>query len=164
MRADVSAFPSLLVAGRAVGGEDRPATCRVTARLAKRRHALGDESFAVGGRLGQVGGERRHTLGSSLRETAFYLRIQQQPSRCLPAFHYTKQRLGPEPVPDQRKGKLHLQIGRRLAKRLGQARANDRQMCPAIGHGQTQRPWLAAVLEDRCDAGLLVRIAVAQNG
>ena len=108
--------------------------------------------------------ERRHALGSGLRETAFYLRIQQQPSRCLPAFHYTKQRLGPEPVSDQRKGKLQLQVGQRLANRLGQARANDRQMCPAIGHGQTQRPWLAAVLEDRCDSGLLVRVAVPQNG
>ena len=82
-------------------------------------------------RQAQVDGERRHTLGSSLRETAFYLRIQQQPSRCLPAFHYSKQRLGPEAVPGQRKGKLQLQIGRRLAKRL--------LPHPAYGHLLTER-------------------------
>ena len=138
MRADVAALPSLLVAGRAIGYKRRPAGHRVAARLAKRRHALGDQPFSVGIRLGQVGGERRHASGVGFREIAFYLRIQQQSGRCHSAFHCAKQRLGPSLCLGKRPGERQLQIGRRLAKRLGQANTNRGQMRPAPGHGQAQ--------------------------
>ena len=152
------------MAGRAVGGKDHPPVRCVTARFAKRCHAIGDEPFAISVRLGQISGECRHAPGGVFRETAFDLRIEQQPGRGLAALHRVEQRLGPGPVPGERTGKLQLQIGRRLDKRLGQAGTNDRQMRPAVGHGQAQRLRLPPVLKERGDAGLLACVAVAKDG